>query len=135
MSLIQWNNELSVGIASIDEQHKQLINIINELNSALEEGLADEVLANIFAELTVYTEEHFSYEEALFAEHGYSESEAHKNEHQALIKQVHALKQKMLEGDFMIGVEVMVFLKEWLLNHILKTDKAYTQFLQEKGVS
>lgn len=135
MSLIQWNSELSVGIASIDEQHKKLINMINALNDALENGLADEVLATIFADLTVYTEEHFGYEERLFAEYGYSETAAHKNEHQALIKQVQELKQKMLEGDFMIGVEVMVFLKEWLLNHILKTDKAYTQFMLDKGVS
>ncbi len=134
MPLIQWNNELSVGIASIDEQHKELINILNTLNDALEEGQASQMLAEIFDGLAAYTVKHFGYEEALFALHGYSESQAHKNEHSALINQVQVLRQKMLDGDFIICIEVMAFLKEWLTHHILITDKAYSQFLVDKGV-
>ena len=135
MPLIQWNDQLSVGINSIDEQHKKLINMINALNNALAEGQANEVLAKIFDGLAVYTVKHFGYEEELFAQYGYTESQAHKNEHQALIKQVQSLRQKMIDGDFMISVEVMVFLKEWLTHHILKTDKAYSRFLVAKGVT
>ncbi|MCU7939344.1 MAG: bacteriohemerythrin [gamma proteobacterium symbiont of Bathyaustriella thionipta] len=134
MPLIQWNNELSVGINSIDEQHKKLVNLINELNDALQSGKANQVLAGIFDGLAVYTINHFGYEEELFAQYGYPESQAHKNEHRVLIQQVNDLQEKMNQGDFMISVEVMVFLKNWLINHILKTDKAYAQFLKDKGV-
>jgi len=135
MSLIQWNDHLSVGIGSIDEQHKKLINMINGLNDALSEGQVDEILVKIFDGLTVYTIKHFGYEEKLFAQYGYAETEAHQNEHRALIKQVTDLQQKMNDGDFIIGVEVMAFLKEWLMNHILKTDMAYAKFLASKGVN
>jgi len=135
MPLLQWNDELSIGINSIDEQHKILVNMINTLNDALAEGKANDILIDIFADLTDYTVKHFGYEEEMFAQHGYVEAEAHKNEHKALITQVKKLQEKMNAGDFMISLEVMIFLKEWLLNHILKTDKAYAPFLISKGVS
>lgn len=134
MPLLQWNDELSIGINSVDEQHKKLVNIINTLNDALADGKANDVLVNIFDELTEYTAKHFGYEEDMFAQHGYVEAAAHKKEHEALITQVKKLQDKMNAGDFMISLEVMVFLKEWLINHILKTDKAYAPFLIAKGV-
>ncbi len=135
MPLIQWNKQLSVGIDSIDDQHKKIINMINALNDALAEGQANEVLVKIFDGLAVYTVKHFGYEEDLFAQYGYAETQAHKNEHESLIKQVTELQQKMNDGDFIISIKVMAFLKEWLTNHILKTDMAYTEFLVSKGVS
>ncbi len=135
MPLIRWNNELSVGISSIDEQHKQLVNMLNELNDGLEQGKANDVLVKIFAGLADYTVKHFGYEEELFSRYGYAEEQQHINEHKALIMQVQKLQQKMVEGDFMISVEVMAFLKDWLTNHILITDKAYGPFLIDKGVT
>jgi methyl-accepting chemotaxis protein/hemerythrin len=134
MLLIQWNRELSVGIDSIDAQHKKLVNMINTLNEALAEGETNDALIAIFDELADYTVNHFGYEEKLFAKHAYEQTVAHINEHHAMIEQVQKLRQKMADGDFMIGLEVMVFLKDWLLNHILKTDKDYGQFMLEKGV-
>jgi len=134
MSLIVWSNSLSVGIDSIDNQHKKLISMINALNDALADGSANDVLAKIFSGLAVYTVKHFAYEEDLFAEHGYAGTVAHKAEHKALLDQVGELKEKMDDGDFMIGVEVMAFLKDWLTNHILKTDMAYAKDLIAKGV-
>jgi len=135
MPLITWSAQLSVGIDSIDEQHKKLINMINALNDAIADGSSKDIMQKVFDGLAVYTEKHFSYEEKLFAQYGYQESEAHKAEHQALMNQVSELKQKMEQGDFMIGIEVMAFLKEWLTNHIMRTDKAYSEFLVSKGVN
>ena len=135
MPLIQWNNELSVGINSIDEQHKILVNMINALNEAMISGQTKQILAEILDGLAAYTVNHFGYEEDLFAQYGYSQSQAHINEHNSLMEQVKNLQSKMDNGDFMISVEVMIFLKGWLINHILKTDKAYAEFLRDKGVS
>ena len=135
MPLIQWNNELSVGINSIDEQHKILVNMINALNEAMISGQTKQILAEILSGLTAYTINHFGYEEDLFAQYGYAQSQAHINEHHALVEQVKNLQNKVDNGDFMISVEVMVFLKDWLINHILKTDKAYAEFLKGKGVT
>jgi hemerythrin len=133
MPLIQWCNELSVGISSIDEQHKKLINLINILDSSFVEGKANDVLADIFDELTTYTIKHFGYEEELFAQYDYAEYKTHKDEHEELIKQVLKLQKKNIDGDFLISLEVLVFLKNWLLNHIMKTDKAYASFLIDEG--
>lgn len=133
--LIAWSDNLSVGISSIDEQHKKLVNMINALNDAMSRGEARDVLKKIFDGLLVYADKHFGYEEKLFATHKYAAEPAHRKEHDALRKRVTELKQRMDEGDYMLGAEVMAFLKEWLTNHILKSDKAYTSFFKGKGVN
>lgn len=135
MPLIQWSEHLSIGINSVDKQHKILINMLNELNDAIIDGKAHLVMAKILDGLAVYTVKHFAYEEALFEKYGYSETQAHKQEHKELIHQVQELKKKVENDDFMINSEVMNFLKEWLTHHILKTDKAFVPFLIDKGVT
>lgn len=135
MPLINWSDDLSVKIPSIDEQHKKLVNMVNALNDAIEKGEAGDVLKRIFDGLVVYTEKHFGYEEQLFAKHGYANSPEHVKQHEELKAQALDLKSKMDAGDFMIGVEVLAFLKEWLTNHIMISDKGYSDFLLSKGVS
>ena len=134
-TLIAWSNDLSVGIGSIDSQHQKLVNMINALNEALIGGESTEVLNKIFAGLLVYTDKHFTFEEAMFSEHGYPESAAHKAQHDALKGKVVELKEKLDSGAAMIGTEVMAFLKDWLTNHIMKQDMAYAPFLKSKGVN
>lgn len=135
MPLIQWGDYLCIGINSVDKQHKILVDMLNELNDAIADGKAHLVLSKIFDGLAVYTDKHFAYEEKLFAEYGYSKEQAHQREHQELIQQIKALKQKMDGGDFMVNAEVMNFLKDWLTHHILKTDKDFVPFLIAKGVT
>ncbi len=135
MSLITWNEQLSVGINSIDEQHKKLINMINALNDGLNDGESREVMVKIFDGLVVYCDKHFKFEEDLFKTHDFSGGDGHKDEHDKLRQQVLDLKQKMDGGNFMIGLELMGFLKEWLTNHIMKSDKAYVEYLTGKGVT
>lgn len=134
MALMAWSDDLSVGIVSIDDQHKKILSMINALNEAMETGNQDDVMLKVFSGLAVYTQKHFAYEEELFAKHGYVESALHKTEHEALLKQVTDLKKKLDAGEARVGVELMQFLKKWLTNHIQKTDKKYTSFLTAKGV-
>ena len=135
MPLIQWSDRLSIGIDSVDKQHKVLINLLNKLNDAITEGNADLILAEIFDGLSAYTVKHFAYEEGLFKMYGYNGTVAHKHEHAALIKQIKNLRQKMDEGDLEVNVEVLDFLKEWLTYHILVSDKDFAPFLIKKGVT
>jgi hemerythrin len=134
MALITWKNELSVGIDSIDEEHKMLINMINALNDALSDGTANDIIHHIFDGLSVYTSTHFNHEEDLFEQYDYAERTIHKAEHEAFKEQVAELQNKMNSGDFMISIEVLSFLKTWLTHHILKTDMAFSEFLISKGV-
>lgn len=135
MPLIEWTAELSVGIESIDEQHKKLVNMINALNDAMLTNSSNELLGKIFTGLAAYTQKHFSYEENMFAEYGYTDSEEHKRQHNELIAQVVELKEKFIENpQGTMSADLMLFLKRWLTNHIMRTDKEYAEFLISKGV-
>ncbi len=135
MPLIEWTAELSVGIESIDEQHKKLVNMINALNDAMLTNSSNELLGKIFTGLAAYTQKHFAYEENMFAEYGYTDSEEHKRQHNELIAQVVELKEKFIENpQGTMSADLMLFLKRWLTNHIMRTDKEYAEFLISKGV-
>jgi len=135
MALIEWTAKLSVGIDSIDEQHKKLVNMINALNDAMLTNSSDELLGKIFTGLAAYTQKHFTYEENMFAEYGYTDSEEHKRQHNELIAQVVELKEKFIENpQGTMSADLMLFLKRWLTNHIMRTDKEYAEFLISKGV-
>lgn len=133
--LIEWTDELSVGIDSIDEQHKKLVNMINALNDAMLTNSSHELLGKIFTGLAAYTQKHFAYEENMFAEYGYTDSEEHKRQHNELIAQVVELKERFIEDpQGTMSADLMLFLKRWLTNHIMRTDKEYAEFLISKGV-
>jgi hemerythrin-like metal-binding protein len=135
MPLIEWTAKLSVGIDSIDEQHKKLVNMINALNDAMLTNSSNELLGKIFTGLAAYTQKHFTYEENMFAEYGYTDSEEHKRQHNELIAQVVELKQKFIENpQGTMSADLMLFLKRWITNHIMRTDKDYAEFLISKGV-
>jgi len=135
MVLIEWSNTMSVKIPSIDEQHKKLVNMLNDLHESIAKDNAKDVLVQVFEGLARYTVEHFAYEEKLFKEFGYEDADAHIKEHQDLLQQVLDLKHKMENDEgFMLGLEVMDFLKKWLTDHIEGSDKDYSAFLVSKGV-
>jgi hemerythrin len=135
MPLIEWTAKLSVGIDSIDEQHKKLVNMINALNDAMLTNSSNELLGKIFTGLAAYTQKHFTYEENMFAEYGYTDSKEHKRQHNELIAQVVELKQKFIENpQGTMSADLMLFLKRWITNHIMRTDKDYAEFLISKGV-
>lgn len=132
--LIGWTEELSVGIPSIDRQHRKIVDLINELNTAMESGETDSILRQIFRELVAYTDHHFRYEEELFERAGYGDAAAHMQEHEALRKKVIDMKDRVDRGEFVLGVEVMSFLRDWLTRHIQGSDMAYAPDLMEAGV-
>ena len=134
MALITWSNMLSTGIGEQDNQHKKLIEMINQLNDAMQAGKGSEVLGKVLSELVNYTVFHFGYEEKLMAQHGYVDTPAHKGEHARFVQTVGDFKKKFDSGSAVISVEIMNFLRDWLTSHIMKTDKKLGQELSKKGV-
>ena len=135
MPLLTWNDNLSVNILSIDDQHKKLINMINQLQDAMSSGDSRSVLGEIFDGLLKYCVEHFEYEKRLMTEHGYPGLADHLKEHDAFAQKVTDMhKQFVGSSNFMIGVDVMKFLTDWLVNHIQGVDKGYSDHLISKGV-
>ena len=135
MSLITWSDDLSVKVSQIDEQHRKLVDLINELHGAMKERKANEVLGGVIEDLVNYALEHFRTEEKYFDEFGYLKATQHKKEHKDFAAKVAAFKSDFDNGKMMLSMEIMEFLKDWLLNHIKKTDMEYSGFFIEKGLN
>jgi hemerythrin len=135
MALISWSDALSVNIKELDDQHKCLIELVNNLHDAMKTGKGNAVIGPILSDLLSYTSFHFATEEKYFQQYAYPEFPRHKKEHDALTQKTKALNASYREGKLTITIEVMTFLKDWLSNHILISDKKYSSFLCSRGLS
>ncbi len=129
MALLNWNNSYSVGNAELDTQHQKLVSMINELFDALKEGKGNDIQGKILKELISYTQNHFRKEESMFERTSYSEVIAHKAKHKEFEARISDFKKSFDSGKIGLSIEIMNFLKDWLINHIKGTDKGYVSFL------
>jgi hemerythrin-like metal-binding protein len=127
--IVPWRAAYSVGIPQIDDQHKGLVRLINNLQHAMMAGTGKSALSSIINDLIRYTEIHFEFEEAMLQQHDYSDLAAHQREHQELTRQVCELRSKLQSGELVITMEVLRFLKNWLTHHILDRDQDYAREL------
>lgn len=135
VAFFDWDDTYSVGILSIDRQHKVLIDYINRLDEEMRKSESDRnMLMYILNGLVGYTKSHFKYEEMLFELHEYPDIEQHKAQHANLFIQVAGFRTRFEAGDPAVGEELLEFLKDWLNIHILQEDKAYTSHLLERHV-
>lgn len=134
MDFFRWQDSYSVGVESIDEQHKKLIKMMNDLHASMMAGKSKEVLQNIFDELFEYTAYHFSSEEELMKEYGFPETEEHGKLHNNFVERVRRFKEDAEKGGLFISIDVMDFLRDWLSNHILKVDMDYARYLKDNNI-
>jgi hemerythrin len=134
MPLITWGPMLTIGVKDIDDQHRKLVELLNQLNDAMHAGQGKDTLAPVLNELVRYTVYHFGTEEKLMAQHKYADSPAHKGEHGKFVETVSAFKKKFDAGNAMLSTELMNFLRDWLSKHILQTDKKFAKALNLAGV-
>lgn len=129
--LMEWSASLMVGHPDIDQQHQKLVEIANRLNAAMHQGHGREATGPILNELVDYTVNHFAFEERLMKQTGYSRRADHEAEHQKLINEVSAFKRQFDNAKANVSIELMGFLRDWLVNHILKVDRHLAQELKE----
>uniref|UniRef100_A0A831UAW2 Bacteriohemerythrin n=1 Tax=Geobacter metallireducens TaxID=28232 RepID=A0A831UAW2_GEOME len=135
MALITWSDTLSVKVKQFDDQHKKLVDMVNQLFDAMKTGKGNQVMGDILKQLIAYTQTHFAAEERLMKQYGYPDFEAHKKEHNALVMQVLDLQKQFQEGKAVLTQNVMTFLRDWLSKHIQGDDKKYGVFFNGKGVA
>ncbi len=136
MALVVWSEKLSVGVRSIDDQHKKLVTLLNQLHDGMMAGRGKEVVGPVLKGLIDYTATHFKYEEDLFARTFYADSAAHKKEHADLVRRVLDIQKTYNEkGPSVLTIQVMNFLKDWLTSHIQGSDMKYAPHLKANGVS
>lgn len=139
--IIQWKDTYSVGIKAIDDQHKGLINMTNDLFLSCLKG--DEAARTFFKKVihnaVEYIKVHFDTEEKIMRKIKYPEFAAHKKEHENFVAEVLLRVKDFEEGRKFVPNVFARFLKEWVLGHIAMSDKKYAHFIwsirqQERGV-
>ena len=133
--LLEWSDKLLLGIPSIDGQHKQLVEMLNELYAGFKAGTAKQVMGPVLDRLIQYTATHFKHEETFFDQTGYPETKHHKLEHENLVKKVLEVQAKFKnDSGSVLTQDVMAFLRNWLIDHIMGSDKRYVSHLKDHGV-
>jgi hemerythrin-like metal-binding protein len=134
MALMNWSDSLSVGVKSIDEQHKGLLQAVNDLHAAMVKGQVKMVTGPLLKSLAKYTKDHFTAEEAMLRRASYPGLSAHHAKHVDLNRQVEQYIQRFERGEISINVHLLDFLRDWLVNHIQKDDRDYGPWLNERGI-
>lgn len=129
MSYIVWSSELDTGIDVIDEQHKRIVEYINDLYDAHVSGNRAAV-ASVIDNVVDYTMSHFSFEETMMEDAGYAYLHAHQRVHQMFIARVTEMKGRFEKGEN-VDAELHNMLARWLVNHIRKEDHHYVASVQE----
>lgn len=135
MALITWSDAYSVNVAEIDQQHKKLVAMINDLNDAMKQGKGKDLLGGIVNDLIRYTATHFKTEESYFDRFGYPEADSHKEAHAAFVQKVSEFKAGFETKKLSLTIEVMRFLSDWLTGHIQGTDRKYGPFFNANGLN
>jgi hemerythrin len=124
MSYITWSDDLAVGNTFIDNDHRKLIDMVDRLHLVMQEGRGKDVLQKVLNNLIHYTQEHFAREEDLMRKMQYPGYADHKHEHEKLVTQVLDLQHKFDGGVATMSIEVLHFLRDWLIHHIGRSDQA-----------
>lgn len=136
--MFKWKDEYSCNITKVDEQHKRLFEYGNQLYNviSLKDGYDHyDDLMNTLEELKAYTIYHFAYEEELMERYGFAELEKQKIEHNDFINKIVQLNSSDIdENQKKFSIEMLVFVADWIENHILKSDLKYKDYLNELGV-
>jgi len=126
-----WTEEQHfIGIASIDDEHREIADRINQLIGEATNGTPSEAVKEMLNELILFVGEHFANEERLMLEHGYPELKSHADEHQRLLYQL----KNVLKGDAK-AILTPAFLIDWLEMHALKDDMKFGKHLTSQGHS
>jgi hemerythrin len=133
--MLHWSEIYSVNIALIDRQHQNLFDTINELQEGLVAGHGADVMHGVLQKLIQYTKTHFEAEEALMEQYGFHDLATHRVEHEAFVRNIAKYTEDFRISKTNAPASLLLFLQSWLKAHILKSDKAYSRFLNERGVS
>ena len=134
MSFASWNESYSVKVRHLDDEHKQLFAIIDQLHEGMRAGRGRDVLQSVLDQLLLYTQQHFTDEELLLQVARYPWINAHIGLHQQFVNKIKDFSQGFHLGAAPISVEMVEFLRNWLSEHIMRADQQYTVTLSAAGI-
>ena len=129
MRPIKWNKKFEFGFKAIDNQHKKLIGMLNEVIAARNEKKDTQIMSNILAELLEYTKYHFEEEEKFLEKNNYPRIAEHRRLHRELVDELTQISKDFNSDDIEKVDDVFNLLIHWVLNHILEKDMDYKNFI------
>lgn len=129
-----WSEAYSVHIAVLDEQHRNLIDTIGRLREALRSGEGNSMLDPVLKELVDYAGVHFATEESLMQEHQFPGLPRHRAQHEEFRRELAEFLQAYHAGKQCVPVSLLFYMEAWLKQHLLRTDKLYSAYLNSRGV-
>lgn len=132
--LLVWEESNSVGVKEIDEQHKKIFGMINELYSEMKSGKDKEFLSRLIDGLLDYAKYHFSTEEKYFNEFDYEGKEMHIDRHHQYVDKILQFEKEYEKKKEFLSYDILDFLEDWWLKHINGVDKKYTDCFHEHGL-
>jgi len=132
---IQWIEEYSLGIKEIDDQHKILFDIIDELYQSILTMKSQDILSSTIGKLIGYAEFHFATEEKYFKEFHYEGTDEHIAQHQGFIQEVNNFKEKLNDRTDNLDIEIVDFLENWIVGHLGDEDRKYIDCFLEHGLT
>ena len=129
MSIIKWRDTYATGVAEMDAEHHEIIDIINQLYDMLREKKSYTELKNIYDRLYSYAENHFRHEEQLMEAAGFEGLDDQLQAHVYFVDELAKMEANLLSADESVAPVVYKFLREWWLKHIVELDKRYGSIL------
>ena len=129
--MVSWSDSYNLGLDAIDAQHRSLFELINAIWQAVVERGDQGTIVGLIEDLEKYTVAHFTAEEAYMQSIGYPELDTHKNAHRDFVDRVAREKQHAIETSA-FSLDLIHYLREWLVNHIRVTDKRYADYTSTK---
>lgn len=131
---LEWKEEYSVQVKEIDDQHKQLLKVISELNDAISSMQTGEKMESILDRLIEYADIHFRTEEKYFDKFHYEGAEEHKKEHRKFTEKMKKIRKNLKDNEMKYSFELIDFLEDWLLQHLMNEDSKYVKCFKSHGL-
>jgi hemerythrin-like metal-binding protein len=126
MPWISWDAELSVGVKELDDDHKELIGVLNEIHESAAAGRNDQELSDLVERVMACAKAHFVHEERLLEQACFPEADAHYKEHDRMIAKALSVQAAFRCGSpAALSAEFFAFLRDLLIHHIRDVDKLY----------
>ncbi|MBD3402329.1 bacteriohemerythrin [candidate division GN15 bacterium] len=129
MVFVEWRDDYNINVATVDQQHRSLVELINKLHESLERGDDREEIGNVFRALVDYTIYHFAEEEKLMANSHMPDLDDHQARHRQFTARLSDLLVQWGMGEEIDTTDLLEYLKSWLVRHILVDDMAIGKHL------
>lgn len=130
---LHWSEEFAVNVEYFDDQHRKLFRMVALLSSAVTQHDNEEIIRGLLLDLALFAKKHFEDEESLMERMGYPLLAEHRVEHRDYRERLGALLMEAVNG-VQVGMAVLKLTQEWLHEHLLTTDRKYSEFFRTNGV-